>query len=129
MYTGLPGDIYQSYHTLMALLQELGLEISSSKLIEPSDTAICLVIKINLVNRTLRIPDDKLREIQQICSACVSKKKVTKNQFQSLLNSLLDITKCVKPARFFLNRMLQLLRDSPDTTSTSLDTNFYWDLN
>ena len=60
----LSGDMYQSYHTLIALLQELGLEISTSKLIEPS--AICLGIEINSLNRTLRIPDDKLKEIQQI---------------------------------------------------------------
>ena len=45
VYTGLPVDIYQSYHTLMALLRELGLKISTSKLIEPTNTAICLDIE------------------------------------------------------------------------------------
>ena len=32
VYTGLPGEIQQSYQTLLALLKELGLEISHSKL-------------------------------------------------------------------------------------------------
>ena len=129
VYTGLPGDIHQSYQTLMALLQELGLEISTSKLIEPNNIAVCLGIEINSVNRNLRIPDDKLKQIKKICLAYVSNKKVTKNQFQSLLGSILYITKYVKQVRFFLNRMLQLLRDSIDRNSISLDGNFYRDLN
>ena len=129
VYTGLPGVIHQSYHTLLALLQDLGLEISISKLIEPTHIAVCLGIEINSVNRTLQIPREKLTQIQQICQQYVSKKKVTKNQFQSLLGSLLYITKCVKPARFFLNRMLQLLRDSTDKTRINLNTEFFRDLN
>ena len=40
-------------------------------------------------------------EIQDICKKFVAKIKVTKNQLQSLLGSLLYVTKCVKPARFF----------------------------
>ena len=42
---------------------------------------------------------------------------VTKSELQSLLGLLLYITKCVKPARFFLNRMLQLLRDNAEAFS------------
>ena len=129
VYTGLPGVIHQSYNTLLALLQELGLEISISKLIQPTNIAVCLGIEINSVNRTLQIPTEKLTQIQQICRQYVSKKKVTKNQFQSLLGSLLYITKCVKPARFFLNRMLQLLRDSTDNTRINLNVEFLRDLN
>ena len=125
VYTDLPGEIQQSYQTLLALLQELGLEISYSKLIEPTTTAVCLGIEINSVNRTLRIPKDKLSQIQQIFKQYVCKKKVTKNQFQSLLGSLLYITKCVKPARFFLDRMLQLLRDSTDSIGISLHAEFF----
>ena len=129
VYTGLPGESQRSYHTLLALLQDLGLEISTSKLIEPTNIAVCLGIKINTVNRTLQIPKDKLCQIQQICQQYVFKKKVTKTQFQSLLGSLLYITKCVKPARCFLNRMLQLLRDITDKTCISLHTDCYRDLN
>ena len=128
IYTGLPGDIYQSYHTLIQLLHELGLDISISKLIEPTTVAICLGIEIDTVNRTLKIPIDKLKEIQLICQEYVSKHKVTKRQYQSLLGSLLYITKCVKPARFFLNRMLMLLRENVHTHFIKLDTEFHRDL-
>ena len=129
VYTGLPQDIHQSYSTLLGLLQELGLEISQSKLIAPTSCAVCLGIEINTVTKTLKIPSEKLQEIQQICSNFVFKSKVTKNQFQSLLGSLLYITKCVQPARFFLNRMLQLLRDNTTKPVITLDERFYKDLN
>ena len=98
VYTGLPGVIHQSYNTLLALLQELGLEISTSKLIEPTHIAVCLGIEINSVNRTLQIPKDKLTQIQQICQQYVSKKKSLRTNFnhywvhsfilQSVLNQL-----------------------------------------
>ena len=59
IYIGLPQDIHTSYSTLMALLQELGLEISQSKLVPPTTNAVCLGIEINNSSRTLKIPDDK----------------------------------------------------------------------
>ena len=129
IYTGLPQHIYRSYDTLIALLQELGLEISQSKLVAPTTTAICLGIEIDNINRTLKVPTDKLLEIQQICKKFACKTRVTKNQLQSLLGSLLYITKCVKPARFFLNRMLQLLRDHTDKSVILLNSAFHRDLN
>ena len=81
VYTGLPDHIYDSYNTLTALLQELGLEISQSKLVAPTTCAVRLGIEINMVNRTLKIPQEKLQEIHNTCLKFVSKSKVTKNQF------------------------------------------------
>ena len=52
---------------------------------------------------------------------------VSKNEFQSLLCLLLYITKCVKPARYFLNRMLQLFRDNTDNSHICLTSDFFKD--
>ena len=129
IYTGLPQEIHSSYTTLIALLQELGLEISQSKLVPPTTTAVCLGIEIDTVRRTLEISAEKLSEIHTICQKFACKRKVTKNQLQSLLGSLLYITKCIKPARFFLNRMLQLLREYTDKSTIHLGAGFLRDLN
>ena len=69
--------------------------------------------------------------MSNICNSSfyVTKVKVTKAQFQSLLGSLLYITKCVKPARFFLNRMLLLLRQHTNTGHIMLNEEFHRDLN
>ena len=45
-----------------------------------------------------------------------------------MLGLLLYITKCVKPARFFLNRMLQLLRDNSHKDKIFLTSDFFKDL-
>ena len=129
MYTGLPSEMYDACNTLITLLQQLSLEISQSKLVSPTTCAVCLGIEINTINLTLKIPSDKLLEIQRICAKFATKNKVTKNQLQSLLGSLLYITKCVQPARFFLNRMLQLFRDHISRLAITLNVDFHRDLN
>ena len=52
-----------------------------------------------------------MAEIKQLCDHWAHKKNCTKIQFQTLLGSLLYITRCIRSARNFLNRMLQILRD------------------
>ena len=64
-----------------------------------------------------------------MCSEWKWKKSCSKTQIQSLLGSLLYITKCVCPARFFLNIMLQALRDNTDLSRLALTQSFHQDLN
>ena len=53
---------------------------------------------------------------------------MTKTELQSLFGKLLYISKIIKPARAFLNRMLQTLRDSKDSKHITLTDDFYKDL-
>ena len=128
IYIGLPSKIYQSYHFLLSLLKDLGLEVSDSKLVPPSTCVTCLGIQVDTVNKTLSIPQKKLQEIKQRCKTWTQKKTVTKHQYQSLLGSLLYITKCIKPARIFLNRMLQVLRSHHNSHRFTLTPEFFQDL-
>ena len=80
------------------------------------------------VNRSISIPDNKLQEICQTCNAWSDKTIVIKNELQSLLGLLLYITKCVRLARYFLNHMLQLLRDSHNDKNICLTAEFFKDL-
>ena len=98
------------------------MEISINKLVPPSTAVVCLDILIS-------IPDKKLSKIVQICQSWKDKTACTKQHLQSLLGSLLYITKCVHPARFFLYRMLQVLKDNHDNKLISLTTDFAKDLN
>ena len=43
IYIGLPSNIHQSYQFLLSLLQDLGLQVSQSKLITPHTEVTCLV--------------------------------------------------------------------------------------
>ena len=128
IYTGLPSNIHNSFQFLLKLLQELGLEISQKKLVAPHTTVVCLGIQIDTVSRTLSIPQKKLEDIVALCKSWVTKTYCSKRALQSLLGSLLYITKCVKPARIFLNRMLALLRDNYQVEKILLTQLFFQDL-
>ena len=128
IYCGLPSTIDQAYDCLIRLLGDLGLDISWKKLHPPSTQAVCLGILFDTINRSISIPPDKLQEIIALCNNWQDKSTCTKANLQSLLGSLLYVSKCVKPARFFLNRMLQVLRDQASNTIIRLTSEFFKDL-
>ena len=49
-------------------------------------------------------------------------------QLQSLLGHLMYIQKCVRPSRFFMNRILELLRSNYDANSITLNHDFKRDI-
>ena len=53
----------------------------------------------------------------------------TKCQLQSLLGSLLYVTKCVRSSRFFLNRLLHVLRTMHDRNQVQLSLDAQRDIN
>ena len=69
-----------------------------------------------------------MKEFKQLCHSWNDKSSCTKTQLQSLLGSLLYITKCVRPARVFLNRMLTLLKNNHNSARIKLNKDFYQDL-
>ena len=128
IYCGTPSTIFQAYEMLSSLLHELGLQISAKKLVPPSTSVTCLGILIDTETRTMSVPSDKLQHILKLCHQWENKITCTKQQLQSLLGSLLYIFKCVKPARAFLNRMLQFLRDMGERRAVKLSQEFFKDL-
>ena len=125
IYSGLPSKIHDSYAFLLHLLQDLGLVVSDSKLVPPSTCVTCSGIQVDTVHRTISISDEKLQDIKSLCRSWTDKRNCTTQQFQSLLGSLLYITKCIKPARYFLNCMLQVLSSNANSTRFSLNVDFY----
>ena len=73
----------------------------------------------------MAIPVDKMDQIMQVCEEWSDKQVCTKNQLQSLLSLLLYVS---KPARYFLNCMLQLLRDNFDKNTIKVTSDFTKDL-
>ena len=65
IFVGLPENIYKSYEFLQHLPQDLGLEISQSKLVQSTISAICLGILVDIANTTISIPNDKLLQLKE----------------------------------------------------------------
>ena len=118
-----------SFDALSSLLELLGFEISQNKLIKPSTCVNCLGILVNTENFTLSVPPQKLQEILLMCQTWHRKTACTKHQLQSLLGSLLFISKCVRSSRFFLNRLLDVLRSMHDKDQVALSQEAQRDIN
>ena len=101
----------KSFDYLKNLLLKLGFQLIENKIVTLSTKVTCLGVEINSENFTVSITQ-KLEDILNLCKSSTTKSKYTKRELQSHLGKLLYITKCVKSSRFFLNRMLDLLRSS-----------------
>ena len=120
----------QSFDTMFNLLRDLNIPISESKLTPLTTKIVCLGIHVDSESATMSVPVEKLEEIPQACQSFVKLKNFTKKQLQSILGSLLFIHKVVKPARYFLNRLLDTLRTmkqdkAPMTEAISKDINWF----
>ena len=85
-------------------------------------------IEINTVAGTVSIPQAKLEQVKNVVTEWRTKNVCSKNQLQSLLGLLLYIHKCVKPARCFLNRMLEVLRNAKNPQKIDLASEFMRDI-
>ena len=125
----LPSRIDASFDDLRLLLPRLGFEISKKKLVSPTTCMNCLGILIDTKKFTLAIPSEKLQEIMTMCKSWIHKISCTKRQLQSLLGSLLYVTKCVRSSHFFLNRLLEFLRSMEDKGQEELTVEAKRDIN
>ena len=50
------------------------------------------------------------------CRNTLDKASISKTQLQSIIGSLMFVAKCVKPTRYFLNRLLNTLREATNST-------------
>ena len=123
-----PSKIQASYVRLQELLAELGLTVSAKKLVPPGTQVVCLGILVDTANQSISIPSEKLESIKLTCSQWLTKATCSKRELQSLLGSLLYVAKCIKYARFFLNRMLALLRVNFDKKNIVITEEFKQDL-
>ena len=70
----------------------------------------------------------KLSEIVIACNKAYKETVISKGDLQSLLGKLLYISKIIKPARGFLNRMLEGLRNMGTDTHLHMGDDFKKDL-
>ena len=102
--------------------------MSEKKLVSPTTQATCLGVNINTIAGTISIPPEKLDQITNTVKLWLTKMRCTKKELQSLLGQLLYVHKCVRPARIFLNRMLELLRHNYENSVINLTHGFRRDL-
>ena len=116
----------EAYTNLRRVISSLGLQEASDKLCPPSTCMEFIGITFDTVTSTISIPANKIAEIMALVRTWQGRSCATKHQ--SLLGKLHHVSKCVKPARLFVSRMLDTLRSAPDRGRVALDADFQRDL-
>ena len=98
------------YARVRELLAELGLPEAVDKAQPPAQAVRWLGVDIDAVNMSLSIPNDKLKEVMLAVDRYHNARSINKRQLQSLVGKLVNVAKCVDPARAFIARLLDALR-------------------
>ena len=114
--TGPLSTVDKAYKDLLELLDNLRFPISGSKLEPPNTKCTCLGVIVDTETATLSVPEGKLSEVIDKCRNAMNKVSISKQQLQSIIGSLMFVAKCVKPTRYFVNRLLNTLREAKDKT-------------
>lgn len=105
----LPTEIF---NTVLQVIRYIGLPIAWDKVIAPCRALKFLGVIIDVEAREIRIPAQKIDQFVQLAHRTRAKKTITKRELQSIIGHVNFIGKAVPPARLFINRMLQALRDA-----------------
>lgn len=99
----------EGYGNLKKLINNLAFEIAEQKCCSPSTSMIFLGKRFDSVTMSISIPADKLTEIRQIIGKLLLKKTVTRKNLESIIGKLSYIADCIRSARLFISRLLNLL--------------------
>ena len=118
----------QQYHRVRSLLAELGLPEAEDKAQPPSTCVTWLGMNIDSCEMTLSIPQSKVADILQYVQRCKVTRSLHKRQLQSLIGKLMHLAKCVLPARVFMARLIEALRDMKTSWYTRVTATMRADL-
>lgn len=103
---------YSKFREVFDTISELGLPIAMEKVVAPARVIRFLGIVIDLNEREIRIPQEKIRAFLELARDTRDKRYVSTRSIQSIAGHINHIGKAVKPARCFMNRILEVLRDA-----------------
>ena len=117
-----------AFSRLGFLLKYLGIEEAVNKADHPSSRLAFLGIWFDTIKMTMEVTPERLVEIRGLTNTWLSKEFATVKEVQSLIGKLNFVAKCVKPARIFIGRMLNFLREMPRKGKTRVSDEFLDDV-
>ena len=115
-----PDKAWHSFEELGNVLQFSGLKESVDKASPPSTQMVFIGVLFDSVSLTLSITPERLIEIRSLVSQWLLKREATLRELQSLIGKLNFVAHCVKPARIFISRLLNWLRQIKNTDSSQV---------
>ena len=96
----------ENLQAITATCQKLGLPLKEEKVEGPATSLIFLGIQLDTLSMEMRLPDAKLKELQDLLVAWSTKRAVKKRDLLSLIGKLSHAAKIILPGRIFLRRMI-----------------------
>lgn len=109
------------------LIMELGLPIAWDKIVTPTRCLKFLGIFLDLDKKEIRMPEEKIRKFADLARHTYNKRIVSVKTVQSIAGHINHLSKAVRPARLFLNRILEALRNA-EKGPVKVDRQFKADL-
>ena len=98
----------RNVQTMLQVCREAGVPIEESKSEGPASALTFLGIESISVAMEIRLPADKLTQLQCLLRQWRGKKACTKRELQSIIGSMSHACKVVRPGRAFLRRLYRL---------------------
>ncbi len=121
-------EAVESFGKFRVLLQELGLDESTSKACAPSSIMTFIGVKFDTNTLLLEVTPQKMQEARSEVENWLGRQRSTKKQLQSLIGKLQFIAKCVRSGRIFISRLLDSLTGLKEGESFRIPVEFKKDL-
>lgn len=100
----------QIMSTFFATCKKMGVPIAEEKTEGPQTVIIFLGLELDSVLMEVRIPTEKIEQLQTQIQEILNKKSVTLNSMQSLIGSLHFMCRAIVPGRPFCRRLINAIR-------------------
>lgn len=120
---------WSDFHNFRACLHELGWPVAERKVVEPCQDLVFLGIRINMQDRFVALPVEKLAELLQILHEFAGMQSCTKRELEHLIGKLNFGAKVIRGGRTFLRRMIILANSVAERHHViALDDDFHADV-
>ena len=121
-------DARRGFNEFADLTSKLGLKLAPDKTCPPATTLEWLGFTFDSNQLIISVPQEKLDELLKETNSWLTRQWATKQQIQSLAGKLNHISLCVRPARRFMSRILEALRDIGDAARVEITQDFRLDV-
>ena len=117
--------------TVLRVFERLGLPVAHNKLEGPGTRLTFLGFELDSVAMIIRLPRQKLAELQELLQAWRGRRACTRSDLESLVGKLAHACTVVQPGKTFMRRMFELLgafrrADHPISLRATFRSDLLW---
>ena len=102
--------IQPAFQHLLKILKDINVEVAQDKIIPPTTRIEFLGVTFDSEKMTIEVTQERITEMLMELNTWNAKTTATRKELESLIGKLQFASKCIKPGRTFIARLLQWLR-------------------